>query len=369
MAEKNKPISAGGNNALSTLARLKDSGSLNLLKRGAAASPVEASATNAEIELSKICRDPDQPRKAFDSAKLQSLAESIKAQGVLQAITVQPADESGLHKIIMGERRYQAAQLAGLRTIPAIVKTLTGDLRAAQLTENVQRADLTTAEIAKSVVAMRDAGQSRADIAKAMGWSAGIVSGYFAVADMPEELQALAEHSVTVRTLSDLYAIWKKDAEAVRDFLGRTEPEGITRGVVEALRKSLEGGQEAQGGDTPPVPATEGQRPASGPEAEQIELQADSGEGQGAQVGKREEAQPPESVNGSEPREKNAAETSPQPVKANVAIICKVGDDVGRILTDAVAVEPKSLVVSFDNGKRLLDVPLDQITLVDVIAL
>lgn len=366
MADKIKPIAAGGSNALSALTRLKNEGSLNLLKRGAATSPAEGSATNAEIELSKICRDPDQPRKAFDSAKLQSLADSIKAQGVLQAITVQPADESGLHKIIMGERRYQAAQLAGLRTIPAIVKTLTGDLRAAQLTENVQRADLTTAEIAKSVIAMREAGQSRADIAKAMGWSAGIVSGYFAVADMPEDLQALAEHSVTVRTLSDLFAIWKKDAEAVRDFLGRTEPEGITRGAVEALRKSLEGGQEAQGGDTPTVPAAEGQRPASGPE---VELQADSGQGQGAEVGKREEAQPPESVTGPEPSEKNAAETSPQPVKANVAIICKVGDDVGRILTDAVAVEPKSLVVSFDNGKRLLDVPLDQITLVDVIAL
>ncbi|MGB7243769.1 MAG: ParB/RepB/Spo0J family partition protein, partial [Sulfitobacter sp.] len=90
-----------------------------------------------QIDLSSIEADPDQPRRVFDEDKLRSLSESIAAQGVLQPITVQPKNADGKHLIIMGERRWRAAQLAGLKYIPVIVREPTAELRAIQLTENV----------------------------------------------------------------------------------------------------------------------------------------------------------------------------------------------------------------------------------------
>ena len=172
-----------------------------------------------QIDLSEIVPDPDQPRRVFDEDKLRSLSESIAAQGVLQPITVQPKNADGKHLIIMGERRWRAAQLAGLIHIPAIVREATAELRAIQLTENVQRADLTTMEIAQAVGQMREGGQETPEIAKALGWSESAVSRYAGIAKMPEELQALARANAPIRALSDLGSLWKKDEGAVREFL------------------------------------------------------------------------------------------------------------------------------------------------------
>lgn len=324
-----------------TLERLKQSGQLDALKR-----PKPQPAGPQEIAIDQIVPDPDQPRRSFDQDKLKSLAESIRAQGVLQAITVQPADEAGKHVIIMGERRFQAAKLAGLAKIPAVVREATLEIRLAQLTENVQRDDLTTLEIAQAVAAMRDAGQSREDIAKALGWSEGSVSRFASISKMPEELQQLAAQNVPVRAVADLFALWKKDERAVAAFLASTGPESISRSTVEALRDAIDGkGQPAVGPDDgAPV---EAELPASG-------LAPSAAEDQG-------EAPAPDA-------EPTSGRTKARPGRG-VVIVCKVGDAVGRLDLETVPSQPKCVVVRFDAGERVDEVPLSEIELVDVIPL
>lgn len=288
-----------------------------------------------QIDLSSIEADPGQPRRDFDEDKLQSLSESIAVQGVLQPITVQPKSANGKHLIIMGERRWRAAQLAGLTHVPAIVREATDELRAIQLTENVQRADLTTMEIAQAVEQMRKSGKKRPEIAKALGWSESAVSRYAGIAKMPDELQALARSNAPILALSDLSALWKKDERSVREFLAGTPAEDISRVTVAALRSEIEMGQGAPTAD----PIEQGQT-ASPPSAQ----------------GRTSGDTTPEA-------EPVPATTSTGPV----AILCRHGSNVGRILTDRKASSNKALLVSFGDGDRVEEIVLSEIELLEVI--
>ena len=271
----------------------------------------------------------------FDEDKLKSLSESIAAQGVLQPITVQPKNADGKHLIIMGERRWRAAQLAGLTRIPAIVREATAELRAIQLTENVQRADLTTMEIAQAVDQMRKDGKKRPEIAKALGWSESAVSRYAGIAKMPDELQALARSNAPILALSDLSSLWKKNESAVRGFLADTPTEDISRVTVAALRSEIEQGQGTHStGETTrisPIP------------------------GQLSDTALRTRSPPI--------RSSEAARSQTGPV----AILCRHDGNIGRILTDCKASSNKALFVSFDDGARLEEIPLSEIELLEVI--
>lgn len=108
------------------------------------------------ISLASISADPNQPRKVFDQDTLAELAASIKEHGVLQPIVVTPAD-SGRFTIVAGERRYRAAGLVGLKTIPALVRTLSAQHKLElSLIENLQRRDLTAIETATAYLKLRD---------------------------------------------------------------------------------------------------------------------------------------------------------------------------------------------------------------------
>lgn len=341
MVEKKKATST-----TATLDRLKASGQLAALARK---KPAGASGGGAlEVALDKIIPDPEQPRRSFDHDKLISLSETIKVQGVLQPITVRPANEDGIHVIIMGERRWRASGLAGLGTIPVLIKEETPELRMAQLTENVQRDDLTTFEVARAVAALRDAGQSRDDVAVALGWSQSMVSRFTTIAKMPDEFQELAQANVPPRALSDLYALWDRDEEAVRDFIATVKASDVSRTSVEKLRSQLDGVSSAgQGGDGVPSPVASG----SAAEGGEADLHGDL---------------PPEEGGQSEQGSPNAGGRK----KARgVALICKVGEDVGRIDTSTVADAPGCVVVRFDNGERIEDVALERIQLIDAVPL
>jgi len=95
--------------------------------------------------------DPDQPRKVFDEAKLEELAESLKRVGILQPLRVRPAAEEGRFIIVNGERRWRAAALADIPEIPVVVRDSDADQRAFEmLIENLQREDLTDDEEARA---------------------------------------------------------------------------------------------------------------------------------------------------------------------------------------------------------------------------
>ena len=101
-----------------------------------------------ELPLSDIYPNPDQPRKLFDEGALNDLASSIREHGVISPIVVN-ADPDGRYMIIAGERRYRAAKMAGLESIPAVVKDYTErEIREISLIENLQREDLNPIEAA-----------------------------------------------------------------------------------------------------------------------------------------------------------------------------------------------------------------------------
>ena len=123
-----------------------------------------------EIELSKISAKNDQPRRVFDESKIEELAFSIKEHGVLQPIVLIER-EIGHYTIIAGERRFRAAQRAGLNTIPAVVRSADelGQLEMA-LVENIQREDLDPIEQALSIKRLHEEfSQSYTDIARRLG--------------------------------------------------------------------------------------------------------------------------------------------------------------------------------------------------------
>ncbi len=314
-----------------TLDRLAASGKLDKFS-----SDKQATGGGAhQIDLSDIIPDPDQPRREFDEDKLRSLSESIAAQGVLQPITVQPKNTHGKHLIIMGERRWRAAHLAGLTRIPAIVREATAELRAIQLTENVQRADLTTMEVALAVEQMRKEGKKRPEIAKSLGWNEAEVSRFAGILKMPVELQDLAHKNVPARALSDLNSLWNKNEPAVTKFLSVTPSEDISRVTVATLRSECEAGQCA---------------PAAKP------VQQD-----GADL------RPPSSKRSSEDTLLETEPAATPPTHSPVAILCRHGGNVGRILTDRRANSNAALLVSFADGARIEEIPLSEIELLEVV--
>ena len=336
---------------MQTLDRLKKSGDLAALTRKN--KPVQAG--QSEIPLDDIVPDPEQPRRHFDKDQLASLSESIRSQGVLQAITVQPADDAGKHMLIMGERRFQAAKLAGLTRIPAVVREMTDALRMAQLTENVQRADLTTLEVAEAVAAMRAAGQSRSAIAEALGWNEGEVSRFASLAKMPDALRDAAARNAPIRALSDLNTLWKKDEAAVRQFLNETEVADISRVTVERLRGEIEGKQAAHDvSATAPLepvgPQAEGPRDTSDASAERVDVA-----GQGSKPG--------EAV-------ATSAQTAPRRPPVGVsppALLVRHAGQLGQALLDQPASNTKSVLIRFEEEGRLAEVPLAEVELVELL--
>src|SRR5690606_30273483 len=103
-----------------------------------------------DLDLASIAIDPDQPRKTLNGESLKQLAQSIKEYGVLQPITVRKTGKNFI--IVMGERRFRASKLAGLMTIPAMVREYAdNDVLEVQIIENLQRKDVEPTEEAEAI--------------------------------------------------------------------------------------------------------------------------------------------------------------------------------------------------------------------------
>ena len=146
-----------------------------------------------EIALDTIDRDPNQPRVNFDEELLKELSQSIGRYGVLTPILVRPGKTSGRYQLISGERRMRASQLAGLKTIPAIVDQENDDsgerTLSMQLVENIQRADLTPLERAHAIGALKEAyNLSVRDVGDRLGISKSMVQRSLDILNLPDDL-------------------------------------------------------------------------------------------------------------------------------------------------------------------------------------
>jgi ParB family chromosome partitioning protein len=193
------------------------------------------------LPLTRIAPNPDNPRRDFDAIELAALSASIVERGLLQPISVFPADTAGVHVIRFGERRYRAALAAGLTEIEAIIvdPPEPATQLVDQVIENDQRVDLTTQEMADAIAALSATGMTKTAIAARMGRPAATISLYAAVEDMPPALRGMA-NEVSIRALHDLFRLWRKAPEAVSRFLDEVPVEKIDRPAVARLAGQLQ---------------------------------------------------------------------------------------------------------------------------------
>jgi ParB family chromosome partitioning protein len=174
---------------------------LDALLGGASVTSLEEQAQKVDsrefqyLPLDLIQRGKYQPRRDMDPAALEELAQSIKAQGVMQPIVVRPI-ANGRFEIIAGERRWRATQLAGLDSIPAMVREVPDQAAIAMaLIENIQREDLNPIEEAVALQRLQQEFQlTQQQVAEAVGKSRVTITNLLRLIALPEEVKILLSH-------------------------------------------------------------------------------------------------------------------------------------------------------------------------------
>lgn len=160
---------------------------------------IEGDAALRELPVEMVQRGKYQPRRDMAPEALEELAESIKAQGVMQPIVVRPIDSdssSQRYEIIAGERRWRATQLAGLDSIPVIIKDVPDEAAIAMaLIENIQRENLNPMEEAIALQRLQqEFDLTHAEVAQAVGKSRSAVTNLLRLTNLREDVQRLLEH-------------------------------------------------------------------------------------------------------------------------------------------------------------------------------
>ena len=146
----------------------------------------------AEIPISQIQPNPYQPRKTFNEASIEELARSVRQHGIVQPLVVTRAGDK--YKLIAGERRFRAAQKAGLTTVPALIKELMqeGDALQIALIENIQREDLNPMEEAHAYHQLHDEFQlTQEEISKRVGKERSTVANFLRLLKLPDAVKKL----------------------------------------------------------------------------------------------------------------------------------------------------------------------------------
>ena len=202
-------------------------------------SNVMESATEEEIKeipVSEIRPNPYQPRKTFNEEALRELAESIKNYGVFTPIIVKKSIKG--YDLIAGERRLRASKLAGMHTIPAIVKDYTDDqMREIALLENIQRENLTAIELAwayKGIIDNLDLRQE--DLAQKIGKSRSHITNTLGLLNLPEDVQKMIldgeismGHARVLSKIDDGYEVERLAKKITEENLSVHELENISR--------------------------------------------------------------------------------------------------------------------------------------------
>lgn len=198
---------------------------------------IEEAKTNdqiVEIDLSELRANPYQPRKNFDEEALNELASSIKEHGVFQPIIVKKSIKG--YEIIAGERRFRASKLAGMQTIPAIVKDFSDEeMMQIALLENLQRENLTSIEEAKAYKSIIESMNITQDeLAKKVGKSRSHVTNILGLLKLPASVQDMVLYNKLsmghARVLSKL-----DDPKIVEDLAQRVITEDLSVRKLESL--------------------------------------------------------------------------------------------------------------------------------------
>ncbi|MEA2023286.1 MAG: ParB/RepB/Spo0J family partition protein [Actinomycetota bacterium] len=205
----------------------------------------------AELELEEISPNPQQPRSRFDDDALGEMAASISEVGVLQPVVVRPGDADGTYVLIAGERRLRAAAMAGLATIPAVIRASESDERdlTEALIENIQRKDLSPLEEAAAYRnLLEDFGMTHEQVATRVAKSRSAVTNTLRLLQLPAQIQGMLEREEL--SAGHARALLSLDDEAYAVHIAeRVVAEGWpVRKVEEAVKKrSVPGVERGRG--------------------------------------------------------------------------------------------------------------------------
>jgi ParB family chromosome partitioning protein len=246
----------------------------------ASATPAKLETGLREVPVDLLRRGKYQPRVDMREETLTELADSIKAQGVVQPIVVRPLPNPGggetQYEIVAGERRWRAAQLAGLATIPAVVRDIPDESAVAvALIENIQREDLNPLEEARSLHRLiEEFGLTHADAAEAVGRSRATVTNLLRLLELPRQVRELVERrELDMGHARALLAL--ESPELAVEVAERARKQGWSVRATENAVRQITGPQAAKGGK----PAARG---AADPNVRRLE--ADLAETLGAAV-------------------------------------------------------------------------------------
>jgi ParB family chromosome partitioning protein len=178
----------------------------------------------AELDVSQLKPNPLQPRMKFDENSINELALSIRESGVIQPVLV--VQEEGHFKIIVGERRWRAAQKAGLKKIPVMIRNLPPDKQLEiSIIENIHREDLNPLEIALAYHRMaEELGFTQQEIAEKVGKDRTSVTNYLRLLKLPQEIQdALGDGSLSMGHARAILALEESEAQlaAFREIMDK----------------------------------------------------------------------------------------------------------------------------------------------------
>ncbi len=211
---------------------------------------VDGAETIKEVELDEIRSNPYQPRKHFDEKTLQELADSIRENGVMQPIIIRKSSAKG-YELVAGERRHKASKIAGLTTIPAIIRDLNEEFMIKYaIIENLQREDLTALEEADAYQLMMDKlSLTQEKVADALGKSRSHVANHLRLRSLPDEVKQLLTkkklsmgQARTIRALNQEIDVIGLARKAVKENLTVRQLEKI----VSDLKKEGNGSEKVK---------------------------------------------------------------------------------------------------------------------------
>ncbi len=212
----------------------------------------EGSSTINEVPIEQIEANPNQPRRDFDENALQELASSIAEIGIIQPITLHQVSEQK-YMIIAGERRWRASQLAGLKSIPAYIRTLNdASMMEMALVENIQREDLNAIEVALAYQQLMETdGMTQEKVSQRVGKSRTAIANTLRLLRLPAQVQmALQKREIDMGHARALLAL-ESPSMQVKLFKEIIKNGYSVRKVEEMVQKIKNEGEEAD--NTKPV--------------------------------------------------------------------------------------------------------------------